>query len=172
MSLPLALLLLLIAVLPWAAEGSVQMARRAELEASLLCYRRAAPALWNTFVAALPAEVSEDLDALAGKASLLLEMLRARVPPCTAIERVTRTRLPGGNCPAAVSEGPLRMCLNGAHSGARGAVFEPAERERATAANARMWATREEALTYSSDAGSYSDAHVRAVVAEAVRRKV
>jgi hypothetical protein len=152
--------------------ASVPMAQRAELEASLLCYRRA-PAIWDTFVAALRPDVVGNLDALAGKAALLLAQLRAHVPPCAAIERVTRARLPA--CPAEAAGGqlgPLRMCLNAAHSVARGAVFEPVERERAAAANARMWATREEALTYSSDAASYSDPKVREVVVAATGRKL
>jgi hypothetical protein len=160
------------------AHGTVLMAQRAELEGSLICYRQA-PAIWDTFIAALSPEVSNNLDLLTKKAALLLESLRAHVNPCTAIERVTRTRLVGG-CREEVATaplGPLRMCLSGAHSAARGAVFEPVERERAAAANAHMRATREEALTYSSDAASYSDPNVRAVVnavagAADARRKV
>lgn len=152
------------------ARATPRMAQRAELASGLTCYAGAAPALWDTFVGALPADVVNDVDKLAGKAALLLEQLRARVPPCTALERVTRRRLP--HCPPleSVNLGPLRLCLGMAHATGRGSFFDPPDRERAAAANARMWSTREEALTYGTDPDAYSDPMVRSVVA-AVKRQ-
>jgi hypothetical protein len=153
------------------ARATPRMAQRAELAASVVaCYTGVAPALWDAFVGALAPEVVADVDLLAGKAALLREMLRDRVAPCTAIERVTRRRLP--HCPPleSVNLGPLRLCLGMAQATGRGSFFDPPDRERAAAANARMWSTREEALTYGTDPDAYSDPMVRSVVA-AVKRQ-
>lgn len=159
------LLFLFVLPLTWATQ---RMAQRAELAASLTCYAGADPALWDTFIGALPADVVNDVDKLAGKAALLLQQLRARVPPCTALERVTRRSLVG--CSLLTNDGPLRQCLGAAHATGRGSLFDPPDRERAAAANARMRATREEALTYASDPDAYSDPVVRSVVAAVTRQ--
>lgn len=170
--LPLVLLVLFLLAAS-GAHATRRMAQRTELEASFVCYQRYGPQLWNALVAALSPATSNDLDALAGTVCLFNEKLRAHVAPCSAIRRASRNR--AAACPSldpAPALGPLRMCLSAAHSAARGAVLDPVERERAAAANAQqLWTTREEALTYASDAASYSDPSIRAAVERALRAR-
>jgi hypothetical protein len=165
----LRLIIITIILIAGVARGTQRMALRAELEGGHVCYQRYGAQLWKAFVGALPAATAADPDALAAKATLFRELLRNHVAPCTAIARVTSK--PQSVCPDPSHRGALLMCLNLAHSAARGAALDPVERERAVAANAQqVYTTREEALTYSSDAASYTDPATREAVARAVAK--
>jgi hypothetical protein len=156
------LFLPLLLLLP-GAQATYRMGLRTELEASRFCYQRFAPTVWNTFVAALSNVATEDVDAFARKVTLLREQHRTYRAPCTAIARVLGSDF---SCPVQASEvmmGPLLMCLNAAHASARLALFESPDRETASAANAQMFGSPEEALTFATDATHYADAMNQAV---------
>jgi hypothetical protein len=155
---------LLLLLLP-GAQATYRMGLRTELEASRFCYQRFAPTVWNTFVAALTTSnvATEDVDAFARKVTFLREQLRTHRAPCTAIARALGADFPCAVQASEVMMGPLLMCLNAAHASARLALFESPDRETASAANAQMFGSPEEALTFATDATHYADAMNQAV---------